>query len=155
MRDPEAIRELLRAVKDPEIPVIDCVELGVIREIRVVGDRVSVDITPTYSGCPAMQAIEDDVRETLIKAGFNDPEVKLLFSPPWTTDWMTEEARRKLKEYGIAPPDELVQFPRKKICCPFCDSDNTTLKSEFSGTACKAMHYCNNCLQVFERFKSL
>lgn len=151
----DKIREILREVKDPEIPVIDCVELGVIREISVNGDRVSVNITPTYSGCPAMKAIEDDVRETLERHGYKDPEINLVFSPPWTTDWISESGRQKLKEYGIAPPDELVQFPRKKILCPFCDSPETILKSEFSGTACKAMHYCNSCLQVFERFKSI
>jgi ring-1,2-phenylacetyl-CoA epoxidase subunit PaaD len=158
----ESIFEILHEVKDPEIPVIDCIELGIIRNVKIIEDKVIVDITPTYSGCPAMKEIEDDVKATLHRHGFVNSQVNLVFSPAWTTDWITESGKQKLKEYGIAPPkkvsdepQKLFQIGKKNTQCPFCNSMSTVLKSEFSSTACKALHYCNSCQQPFERFKSL
>lgn len=157
----EEIFNILQEVKDPEIPVIDCIELGIIRDVTIDEKSITVDITPTYSGCPAMKEIENDVKETLLRHGFTDVVVNLIFSPAWTTDWITESGKEKLKKYGIAPPGKvtenaLIPFPKKKpnVQCPYCDSKNTALRSEFSSTACKALHYCNACHQPFEEFKS-
>lgn len=157
----EEIFSILKEVKDPEIPVIDCIELGIIRNVEISGNSIVVDITPTYSGCPAMKEIENEVKDTLMRHGFSNVEVNLVFSPAWTTDWISESGKQKLKEYGIAPPgkvleDPLIPFPKKrsKTQCPYCNSISTELRSEFSSTACKALHYCNSCHQPFEEFKS-
>jgi ring-1,2-phenylacetyl-CoA epoxidase subunit PaaD len=155
--------ELLTAVKDPELPVIDIVELGIVRDVVVDGDAVSVDITPTYSGCPALQMIEQEIIEVLRARGFADVKVRNVFSPAWTTDWLSEETKQKLREYGIAPPTraatenatELVTIRRSRatVACPYCGSVNTEEKSEFGSTACKAIHFCNSCNQPFDYFK--
>lgn len=153
--------DLLHEVKDPEVPVISIVELGIVRGAEVEGDRVVVDITPTYSGCPAMRVIEDEVRTALSGHGFAAVEVRTVLEPAWTTDWMTAEGKRKLREYGIAPPGPapdpaapLALGPTVRVApCPFCGSDRTTLRSEFGATACKALHFCNACHQPFEHFK--
>ena len=158
----EVLRSLTE-VKDPELPFIDIVELGIVRDV-VIGDRgVRVDITPTYSGCPAMQVIEREVREILLRQGFPEVEVRTIFSPPWTTEWMSEETREKFRDNGIAPPnptsaggiEELVTLRRARpaIECPFCRSSNTTERSEFGSTACKSIHFCNSCHQPFDYFK--
>jgi ring-1,2-phenylacetyl-CoA epoxidase subunit PaaD len=158
------VRDLLRAVKDPEIPMIDVVELGIVRDVKVDGSSVSVDITPTYSGCPAMQVIEREIGETLRSHGFTQVKVRTVYSPAWTTDWMSEETKEKFREYGIAPPSgssptggiaELVSIRRAQPTtqCPFCGSSNTVRKSEFGSTACKSIHYCNSCHQPFDHFK--
>jgi ring-1,2-phenylacetyl-CoA epoxidase subunit PaaD len=163
----EAMRAL-RSVKDPELPAVDVVELGIVREVEVSGESVRVDITPTYSGCPAMQIIEADIVSALDAAGFRDVEVRTIYSPAWSSDWITEEAREKLRASGIAPPhlrgpsavgraslQELVTLTRAPavIECPFCASDNTVERSQFGSTACKAIHFCNNCKQPFDYFK--
>jgi ring-1,2-phenylacetyl-CoA epoxidase subunit PaaD len=154
--------ELLREVKDPEVPVIDIVELGVVRGADVEGDRVTVRITPTYSGCPAMRVIEEQVEESLRRHGFERIEVRTVFNPPWTTDWISAEAKEKLRAYGIAPPGraaetELVPLggPTRTVPCPFCGSSNTSLESAFGSTACKALHVCHACRQPFEHFKAI
>jgi ring-1,2-phenylacetyl-CoA epoxidase subunit PaaD len=160
----EELLEILTEIKDPELPVVDIVELGIVRDVVVSGDSVRVDVTPTYSGCPALQVIESDIVEVLRGRGFTDVKVKNVFSPAWTTDWLSDETKEKLREYGIAPPSgpaitsaaELVTIRRAKptVECPYCRSRNTEEKSEFGSTACKAIHYCNSCHQPFDYFKS-
>jgi ring-1,2-phenylacetyl-CoA epoxidase subunit PaaD len=159
-RGEEALRTL-DDVKDPEVPVLSVVELGIIRGVDADGRRVAVTITPTYSGCPAMKVIEDDIREALARAGFDDIGIRTVYSPAWTTDWIPEPAREKLRAYGIAPPapttaDDLVPFGRtvRAVKCPFCGSPNTVLESEFGATACKALFVCRSCRQPFEHFKA-
>jgi len=161
----ESILEILAEVKDPELPMIDVVELGIVRDVSFDDGRVTVDITPTYSGCPAMQVIEQEIVATLALHGFEGAKIRTVYSPAWTTDWMTEEARERLRSHGIAPPGpvennsggiaELVSLRRARptIACPFCGSANTVEKSEFGSTACKSIHFCNSCHQPFDRFK--
>lgn len=160
------IRDLLKEVKDPEIPMIDVVELGIVRDVAVEGESVRIDVTPTYSGCPAMQVIERDIISVLNAHGYNHVHVNTIYSPAWTTDWLSEETRQKFRDYGIAPPTgaahaaggiaELVSLRRAKptIECPFCGSVNTIEKSEFGSTACKSIHFCNSCHQPFDHFKT-
>jgi len=160
------ILTLLKEVKDPEIPMIDVVELGIVREVAVDDDAIRVDVTPTYSGCPAMQVIERDIVSTLRSRGFENVIVNTVYSPAWTTDWLSEETRQKFRDYGIAPPTgassfsggiaELVSLRRARptIECPFCRSVNTIEKSEFGSTACKSIHFCNSCHQPFDHFKA-
>ncbi len=158
----ESVYEVLGTVMDPEVPVISVVELGIIRDATVDGDEVSVTVTPTYSGCPAMREIEDDIRTALLKAGATKVHVNTTFAPAWTTDWMGPEAREKLRAYGIAPPGRaeqggLVTLTRRRspVACPFCGSSDTRLQSEFGSTACKAIHVCNSCRQPFDEFKAI
>lgn len=159
----DRVFEVLAEVPDPEVPVISVVELGIVRDAEISPDgKVTVTITPTYSGCPAMFEIEKDVRAALERAGASDVEVRTVLSPAWTTDWIPESAREKLRAYGIAPPGRaddggLVTLVRAKppVPCPFCGSSNTTLKSEFGSTACKAIHVCNDCRQPFDEFKAI
>lgn len=153
--------EILDSVKDPEVPVLSVVELGVVRDAVVSGDAVVVTITPTYSGCPAMQVIEDDIRAALEAAGFRDVTINTVYAPAWTTDWMSGAAREKLRAYGIAPPHlvgagSLVPLGPtvRTVECPFCGSSNTTTASEFGATACKSLHVCHSCRQPFEHFKA-
>jgi len=151
--------KILEKVKDPEIPVIDIVELGIARDVAIHGEIVEVTITPTYSGCPAMHTIEQDIRDMLGQAGFTRVRVNTVLSPAWTTDWMTETARRKLRDYGIAPPQlppdgatAVVEFvPR----CPRCNAPGARRISEFGSTACKALYQCRECLEPFDYFKRL
>lgn len=158
----ERVLEVLNEVMDPEVPAISVVELGIIREVSVAGDRVSVTVTPTYSGCPAMHVIETDIRAALVSAGAKRVEVTTTYSPAWTTDWIGAEAREKLRAYGIAPPGpapqtELITLERRQavVVCPFCGSSNTRLQSEFGSTACKAIHVCDACRQPFDEFKAI
>lgn len=157
---------MLAEVKDPELPTLDVVELGIVRNVEVSGDSVKVEITPTYSGCPAMQVIESDIATTLRSHGFADVSVTTVYSPAWSSDWITDEAREKLRESGIAPPhlrgqgapdsiQELVSLTRAPVTveCPFCASLNTVERSVFGSTACKAIYVCNNCKQPFDYFK--
>lgn len=152
---------VLTNVMDPEVPVISVVDLGIIRDARVVGNAVHVTVTPTYSGCPAMREIEDDIRSALVAAGAATVQVSTVFSPAWTTDWIGPAAREKLRAYGIAPPGRaepqgLITLTRARpsAVCPFCGSADTRLQSEFGSTACKAIHVCNSCRQPFDEFKA-
>lgn len=150
----------LEEVFDPEVPVLTVVDLGVVRNVEVEGDACKVTITPTYSGCPAMKRIEDDIIEKLNEEGIENVSVDLVLSPAWTTDWLTESGKRKLKEYGIAPPedepDKSVLFADPIVVpCPQCDSKDTRLVSQFGSTACKAHYQCNACLEPFDYFKCL
>ncbi|MDZ7771498.1 MAG: 1,2-phenylacetyl-CoA epoxidase subunit PaaD [Balneolaceae bacterium] len=159
----EQIWDFLREVHDPEIPVLNIVEMGIARGVEIKDGHVTIRITPTYSGCPAMVAIEQEVQKKLAGEGLDDFEVVKDFKETWTTDWMTEEAQRKLKEYGIAPPgktspddDFLESLKNSKVVpCPYCDSLETELQSEFGSTACKAQYYCRDCDEPFEHFKCI
>jgi ring-1,2-phenylacetyl-CoA epoxidase subunit PaaD len=159
----ERLYEILDTVPDPEVPVISVVELGVVRDALQREDgTVAVTITPTYSGCPAMVEMERDIKTALEAAGAPAVEVTTVLSPAWTTDWIPPAAREKLRRYGIAPPgraDEggLVTLVRAKppVQCPWCGSRNTSLKSEFGSTACKAIHVCSECRQPFDEFKAI
>lgn len=158
----ERALEVLNEVMDPEVPVISVVELGIVRDVAVEGDAVRVTVTPTYSGCPAMRVIEDDIRSALLSAGARDVEVKTTYSPAWTTDWIGAGAREKLRAFGIAPPGpapstDLVTLTRRQapVTCPYCGSSDTRLQSEFGSTACKAIHVCNSCRQPFDEFKAI
>jgi ring-1,2-phenylacetyl-CoA epoxidase subunit PaaD len=156
---------VLDGVKDPEVPVLSVIELGVVRDVELDDARgVTVVVTPTYSGCPAMRVIEEDILSALRAHGVDDPRVRTTYAPAWTTDWLTDEAKRKLEAYGIAPPgpapsedEELVPLRRKAdvVRCPYCKSANTELRSEFGSTACKSIRFCNACRQPFEQFKAI
>lgn len=155
------VYDILNHVMDPEVPAISVVELGIVRDAVVSGDTVRVTVTPTYSGCPAMREIEDDIRSALVANGVHDVIVDTVFAPAWTTDWIGPEAREKLRVYGIAPPGKaepqgLVTLSRSRVpvACPFCGSHVTQLQSEFGSTACKAIHVCRSCLQPFDEFKA-
>jgi len=157
----EEILAWLEEVKDPEVPVLSIRELGVLRDVEVAANEVVVVMTPTYSGCPAMHAMEADVVTTLARHGVPNVRVKTVYAPAWTTDWMSDEAKAKLAAYGIAPParlqrDDLVPLRRRApVECPYCHSVNTIVRSEFGSTACKAILFCNGCHQPFELFKSI
>jgi ring-1,2-phenylacetyl-CoA epoxidase subunit PaaD len=157
----EQILAWLEEVKDPEVPVLSIRELGVLREVELEGDAVVVVLTPTYSGCPAMRVMEDEVVQALHRHGIDRVRVKTVYAPAWTTDWMSDEAKAKLEAYGIAPPgrvehDDLVPLRRRAaVACPYCKSMTTTMRSEFGSTACKAILFCNSCQQPFELFKAI
>ncbi|OGT83351.1 MAG: phenylacetate-CoA oxygenase subunit PaaJ [Gammaproteobacteria bacterium RIFCSPLOWO2_02_FULL_61_13] len=151
--DIDRARDIVSRIKDPEIPVLTIADLGVLRDVGVEGHRLVVTITPTYTGCPAMKAIEDDIRATLHGAGYHNVEVRMQLSPAWTTDWIEERARRKLEAYGIAPPRPVGS--RGPIHCPQCRSTNTECISEFGSTACKALYRCLDCLEPFDYFKCI
>jgi ring-1,2-phenylacetyl-CoA epoxidase subunit PaaD len=166
---PRATREellaVLDAVMDPEVPVLSVRELGIVRDVAVdEAGAVTVTVTPTYSGCPAIRVIEQDILAALEQAGISDARVHTTYAPAWTTDWIAPEARAKLKAYGIAPPGRaegseggLVQLLRRRANaqCPYCDSHDTELRSEFGSTACKSVCWCRACGQPFEEFKAI
>ena len=152
---------ILDQVKDPEVPVLSVVELGIVRDIEVGDAGVVVTVTPTYSGCPAMAVIERDIRAAL-EARVGRVEIRTSFSPAWSTDWIPANAREKLRAYGIAPPgpadhDAPIAIGRRRpsVRCPLCGSSDTELRSEFGSTACKAIHVCRDCRQPFEEFKAI
>jgi ring-1,2-phenylacetyl-CoA epoxidase subunit PaaD len=156
----EAIWELLEHVKDPEVPVLSVVDLGIIRDVELDGNGVIITITPTYTGCPAMKTIENDIQDTLNGQGIIVHEIKTVISPAWTTDWISEKGHKNLEEYGIAPPqnevDKTVLFAEPTVVpCPLCKSRNTKMISLFGSTACKAQYQCNECLEPFDYFKCL
>ncbi|HTR77919.1 MAG TPA: 1,2-phenylacetyl-CoA epoxidase subunit PaaD [Gemmatimonadaceae bacterium] len=157
----EGIRAVLDTVKDPEVPVVSVVELGIVRDVMVDGRRVVVTITPTYSGCPAMREIEQDIRAALHADGVEDVTIETVYAPAWTTDWIGAEAREKLRRHGIAPPGPVergglvtLMRARAAVVCPRCGSSNTRLQSEFGSTACKAIHVCDACHEPFDEFKA-
>lgn len=156
----EHIWSILQQVTDPEVPVLTVVDLGIIRDVSVDDDKVEVTITPTYSGCPAMDVISMNIRIALLEQGITNVVIKQVLSPAWTTDWMSEEGKQKLKAYGIAPPQykqavcEPELFGKEEaIQCPHCQSFNTRLVSQFGSTACKALYQCNECKEPFDYFK--
>ncbi len=153
------VREVVARVPDPELPVISIEDLGILRNVRVEPDgHVVVEITPTYSGCPAMDAIRADVLERLRAQGWDDAEVRMVLSPAWTTDWITPAGREALREYGIAPPGPRGEGPvplALTVRCPRCGSPDTTEVSRFGSTACKSLWTCRACLEPFDHVKAL
>jgi ring-1,2-phenylacetyl-CoA epoxidase subunit PaaD len=152
----------LDQIPDPEIPVISIVELGVARKVELNKNEVIVSITPTYTGCPAMNVFEQDIVSFLTEKGFKRVEIRTIWSPPWTTDWISDEALEKLKNYGIAPPVKgsadkgtLFSAGPKEVQCPKCGSGETKVISQFGSTACKALYSCNSCKEPFEYFKCI
>ena len=146
------------SVVDPEIPVLTIADLGVLRDVKVDNGTVEVIITPTYSGCPAMNVIALELQLALERAGFAGPKVTTVLSPAWTTDWLTEEGKAKLRAYGIAPPAQRGRralFGEERVACPHCGSDNTERISEFGSTACKALWRCRACAEPFDYFKCI
>jgi len=156
---------LLEMINDPEVPVLSIIDLGIVRAVKVSDDpanespRVQVTITPTYSGCPAMDVITMAIRMTLIQHGYTNSRVETVLSPAWTTDWMTTRGKEKLKAFGIAPPNPTQQVCNKlfqedeAIQCPHCNSYHTRKISQFGSTACKALYQCNDCQEPFDYFK--
>jgi ring-1,2-phenylacetyl-CoA epoxidase subunit PaaD len=155
----EQVLEWLSEVADPEIPVLTIADLGILRDVRIE-DEVVVDLTPTYSGCPATEVIEQSVVDALYRQGIENVRIERVLSPPWTTDWISAEGREKLRDYGIAPPAEggtkrELLHGKRTIACPRCESTDTAVISEFGSTACKASYKCNACLEPFEYFKCI
>jgi len=156
----QKIWSILEQVNDPEVPVLSVTDLGIVREVKINGDEIEVVITPTYSGCPAMNQIEWDIRTTLLANGYPNVKITTVLSPAWTTDWMSQAGKEKLKAFGIAPP-----LPTASVCdihlfakeeaiqCPHCGSYHTTMVSRFGSTACKAQYRCNDCREPFDYFK--
>jgi ring-1,2-phenylacetyl-CoA epoxidase subunit PaaD len=154
-----AIFDLLAQVPDPEVPVLSILDLGVVREVRQDEAGLEVVITPTYSGCPAMDMIAVNIKAVLQENGFENVRIKTVLSPAWTTDWMSENGKEKLKAYGIAPPvaattdKRLLLGEERLVCCPRCNSNHTKLISQFGSTACKSLYQCKDCLEPFDYFK--
>lgn len=158
---PGVILSYLNEVPDPEIPVISIVELGIVRNVENTDAGLRITITPTYTGCPAMRVIEEDILSVLKTKGFEKVEIVTILSPAWTTDWITGEAKKKLLDYGIAPPEKASHDKNellgksKVVACPQCRSTNTEMKSQFGSTACKALYVCNDCKEPFDYFKCI
>ena len=157
----EKVWQLLEEVSDPEIPVLSVLDLGIVRNVSVADGQVQVIITPTYSGCPAMNTIATEIEQKLKEEGFKDISIETQLSPAWTTDWLTEQGKQKLEEYGIAPPveptpDTTALFGKAiAVRCPQCKSGNTHMISQFGSTACKSLYQCQDCLEPFDYFKCL
>ena len=160
----DPVWDILSTVMDPEVPALSVVDLGIVRDVDVDPEgAVTVAITPTYSGCPAMHMIEEDITAALRAGGWTNVNIRIVYAPAWSSDWIGPDARRKLEAYGIAPPARsaagapLVPLRRRgpSVVCPFCGSRETTMRSEFGPTACKALMYCNECEQPFELFKAI
>lgn len=155
-------RAIAEQVLDPELPVLTLADLGVLRDVQEHGDTVTVTITPTYSGCPALDEMRADLRSKLQDAGYAHVEIRTALAPAWTTDWISEDGRRKLTEHGIAPPQRKagpvtlnLAPPSQRVRCPRCGSMNTTELSRFSSTACKALRRCEDCREPFEHVKEI
>lgn len=159
-------REVAAQVTDPEMPMLTLADLGVLREVDRDGDRVTVTITPTYSGCPAMAAMRDDLERALLRAGYAEVTIRVSLSPAWSSDWITDAGREALRAHGLSAPGP-VDAPtggpvaltllrtRRALACPRCGSDATELVSEFGATACKAMYRCTDCAEPFEHVKEI
>ncbi len=156
------IWKLLEEVPDPEIPVLSVIDLGVIRKVEYSKAETSITITPTYTGCPAMSQFEDDIKAKLKDNGVENVRILTTYDPPWTTDWLSDAAKKRLQDYGIAPPEQkttdknaLLVDDRASVTCPQCKSKNSRMISQFGSTACKALYQCNECLEPFDYFKCL
>lgn len=161
------IWNILETVSDPEVPVLTILDLGIVRDLKIYEEQIEIVITPTYSGCPAIDMITMNIRLALLEHGYKNIKVTSVLSPAWSTVWMSEEGKRKLKEYGIAPPNPKQQacLPDKQVCttdlfqkdeaiqCPLCNSYHTHRISEFGSTACKALYQCDECKEPFDYFK--
>ena len=162
MSTTDKIWNLLEEIPDPEIPVLTIHDLGVVRKIDEINNEIIVTITPTYSGCPAMNQFEADIITTLNKQGYDKVSIVTTYDPPWTTDWLSEEAKKKLQDYGIAPPEQkttdknaLLVDDRKSVTCPQCKSTSSKMISQFGSTACKSLYQCNDCMEPFDYFKCI
>jgi ring-1,2-phenylacetyl-CoA epoxidase subunit PaaD len=156
--DETAVWKELQAITDPEIPVLSLVDMKIIRNVSLTGKTVSVLISPTFVGCPALEQIKDEIRTKLSALGCDEVEIKTTYSPPWSTDMLDEKVREKLRSFGIAPPARTQEIPATlsvPSACPFCGSFHTHLESEFGATLCKQLFYCDDCRQSFERFKTI
>jgi ring-1,2-phenylacetyl-CoA epoxidase subunit PaaD len=155
----QQIWDWLAEVPDPEIPVVSVVDLGIVRKVTISDNSIEVEVAPTYSGCPATEVIESTILSKLVDEGLNGVSVKRVLSPPWTTDWISDVGRNKLREYGIAPPVDGASkrelLGKSEIHCPRCGTSETTVVSEFGSTACKASYKCDECLEPFEYFKCI
>lgn len=156
----EAIYSYLEEINDPEVPVLSIIDLGIVRDVVMHEEEIEVIITPTYTGCPAMDMIAATIKIELATLGFKKIKITQALSPAWTTEWMSEEGKRKLKEYGIAPPnpkqqvcDQKLFAPAEAVECPHCNSYHTHRISEFGSTACKALYQCDDCMEPFDYFK--
>lgn len=165
-REEKAVWSVLEAVPDPEIPVLSVVDLGIVRGVEVAGEDVTVTITPTYSGCPAMLLIETEILTALKRNGYPRARVKTALSPAWSTDWLSDAGRDKLRQFGIAPPEKgggerlqrkasVLLGEEPDVSCPRCGSHDTRKVSAFGSTPCKAHYTCNACLEPFDYFKCL
>lgn len=159
MHPTNELYQWLEQVKDPEVPALSILDLGIVRDVQVnEAKEVTVTITPTYSGCPAMDVIGMNIRMALAGRGFSKIYIEMQLKPAWTTDWMTEAGKQKLKAYGIAPPQRMAKtglglFEEETVPCPHCESTDTVLVSNFGATSCKALYKCNHCHEPFEHFK--
>ncbi|MHB8259908.1 MAG: 1,2-phenylacetyl-CoA epoxidase subunit PaaD [Bacteroidia bacterium] len=157
----QSILAFLKEIPDPEIPVISIVDLGVIRKINIQPTSIEIEITPTYSGCPAMKQMEDDIVSTLKQKGIENIRIKMIYAPAWTSDWLSADAKERLRKYGIAPPQEstsdksFITGKVKQIICPRCGSLHTEMVSQFGSTACKALYRCKDCFEPFDYFKCI
>lgn len=158
--DKKSIYNYLEEINDPEVPVLSIIDLGIVRDVKMNEDELEVIITPTYTGCPAMDLITTTIKIELATLGFKKIKVTQVLSPAWTTEWMSEEGKRKLKEYGIAPPnpkqqgcDQKLFAEAEAVQCPHCNSYHTHRISEFGSTACKALYQCDDCKEPFDYFK--
>ncbi|WP_135228802.1 1,2-phenylacetyl-CoA epoxidase subunit PaaD [Deinococcus fonticola] len=156
---PERIWQALSAVPDPEIPVVSITDMGMVRDVQVEGERVTVTFTPTFSGCPALHVIRGSIGEAVRGLGVQEVEVKSTLTPPWTTDWMNADARERLRQYGIAPPapagEQLITLEAEPTRCPRCGSLNVCMTASFGSTLCKRLYVCDSCKEPFEGFKSV
>jgi len=156
----EKVYQLLAEVPDPEIPVVNIIEMGMIRDVVILDNDVEVFLCPTYSGCPAMDMIDTMVKEKLAANGIENTLVTLVYKPAWTTDWMNAETKEKLRKFGIAPPvgkasSKKGMLNQELVACPQCKSTNTVIKSMFGSTACKSLYTCTDCLEPFDYFKCI
>jgi ring-1,2-phenylacetyl-CoA epoxidase subunit PaaD len=155
----ENILKILQSVTDPELPVLSVIDLGIVRDISIKNTAIEVFITPTYSGCPAMNVIEMTIKIALKLEGFEEVKITTILSPAWTTDWMSEAGKQKLKDYGIAPPENKARLNKllfetpPLVNCPICASENTEMMAEFGSTSCKSLYRCKDCLEPFDYFK--
>ena len=155
----EQILTWLEEVKDPEIPVLSLVDLGVINDVNVQESHVTIEMTPTFVGCPALDMMKQDITDVLKKNGVPDVTINVTFNKPWSSDLISEKGRLALKQFGLAPPPSATLFEDldilEKAICPRCNSEETELRSTFGATLCRSIHYCNNCREAFEQFKPL
>jgi ring-1,2-phenylacetyl-CoA epoxidase subunit PaaD len=151
----DEVFDILSEIPDPEIPVVSIREIGMLRDVNFTDAGCEVILTPTYTGCPAMGIIEADIKALLNSRGIEPVLVKMVYTPAWTTDWMSDEAKEKMRRYGIAPPQHSCgkDFDESHVICPHCNSENTQVVSRFGATACKALYKCNDCKEPFEYFK--
>lgn len=155
----ERIWQALAAIPDPEIPVVSITDMGMVRNVQVEGERVTVTFTPTFSGCPALHVIRDNIGAAVRELGVQSVEVKSTLTPPWSTDWINEDARERLRQYGIAPPaptgEGLITLEPEPTRCPRCGSLNVRMTASFGSTLCKRLYVCESCKEPFEGFKSV